>query len=130
MCVYVCRQAPVEFYHGEGGRDIIGGGSRRLSGWDSSDHLFASWMENKHGAEIKYVEADSFSPDASCFFLRVCLGTKASSEARSSRVFQSGYGEHFTITTLSQWVQGTKKHTAVLKVNRHYHNYIQIQYVH
>ncbi|KAM3877484.1 cell migration-inducing and hyaluronan-binding protein [Diretmus argenteus] len=35
----------------------------------------------------------------------VYQGTKASSEARSSRVFQSGYGEHFTITTSSQWVQ-------------------------
>uniref|UniRef100_A0A674ENN4 Cell migration inducing hyaluronidase 1 n=1 Tax=Salmo trutta TaxID=8032 RepID=A0A674ENN4_SALTR len=32
-------------------------------------------------------------------------GTKASSEARSSRMFQSEYGEHFTITTSSQWVQ-------------------------
>ncbi|KAG9266537.1 cell migration-inducing and hyaluronan-binding protein [Astyanax mexicanus] len=32
-------------------------------------------------------------------------GTKASSEARSVRSFRSGYGEHFTITTLSQWVQ-------------------------
>ncbi|KAM4602789.1 cell migration-inducing and hyaluronan-binding protein [Polymixia lowei] len=32
-------------------------------------------------------------------------GTKASSEAQSSRVFPSGYGEHFTITTSSQWVQ-------------------------
>uniref|UniRef100_A0A9J7Z378 hyaluronoglucosaminidase n=1 Tax=Cyprinus carpio carpio TaxID=630221 RepID=A0A9J7Z378_CYPCA len=35
----------------------------------------------------------------------VYQGTKASSEARSSRVFHSGYGEHFTITTISQWVQ-------------------------
>ncbi|RXN25610.1 cell migration-inducing and hyaluronan-binding [Labeo rohita] len=35
----------------------------------------------------------------------VYQGTKASSEARSSRVFHSGYGEHFTITTVSQWVQ-------------------------
>ncbi|XP_053275095.1 cell migration-inducing and hyaluronan-binding protein [Pleuronectes platessa] len=35
----------------------------------------------------------------------VYQGTKASSEARSSRVFQSTYGEHFTITTCSQWVQ-------------------------
>ncbi|XP_026233838.1 cell migration-inducing and hyaluronan-binding protein [Anabas testudineus] len=35
----------------------------------------------------------------------VYLGTKASSEARSSRVFQSSYGEQFTITTSSQWVQ-------------------------
>uniref|UniRef100_A0A673ZFB2 hyaluronoglucosaminidase n=1 Tax=Salmo trutta TaxID=8032 RepID=A0A673ZFB2_SALTR len=32
-------------------------------------------------------------------------GTKASSEARCSRMFQSEYGEHFTITTSSQWVQ-------------------------
>ncbi|KAL1007492.1 hypothetical protein UPYG_G00087520 [Umbra pygmaea] len=32
-------------------------------------------------------------------------GTKASSEARSSCMFQSGYGELFTITTSSQWVQ-------------------------
>lgn len=32
-------------------------------------------------------------------------GTKASSEARSSRIFPSSYGEHFTITTSSQWVQ-------------------------
>ncbi|XP_035275966.1 cell migration-inducing and hyaluronan-binding protein [Anguilla anguilla] len=32
-------------------------------------------------------------------------GTKASSEAKSSRVFKSGYGEHFTVTTSSQWVQ-------------------------
>ncbi|KAE8297657.1 Cell migration-inducing and hyaluronan-binding protein [Larimichthys crocea] len=35
----------------------------------------------------------------------VYQGTKASSEALSSRVFQSSYGEHFTITTTSQWVQ-------------------------
>ncbi|KAK2853368.1 hypothetical protein Q5P01_006029 [Channa striata] len=35
----------------------------------------------------------------------VYQGTKASSEARSSRVFQSSYEEHFTITTSSQWVQ-------------------------
>ncbi|MGH0174331.1 UNVERIFIED_CONTAM: hypothetical protein FKN15_067922 [Acipenser sinensis] len=32
-------------------------------------------------------------------------GTKASTEARSSKVFQSGYGEHFTVTASSQWVQ-------------------------
>ncbi|KAL2088986.1 hypothetical protein ACEWY4_015885 [Coilia grayii] len=32
-------------------------------------------------------------------------GTKASSEAKSSRIFHTGYGEHFTITTSSQWVQ-------------------------
>ncbi|XP_062869588.1 cell migration-inducing and hyaluronan-binding protein-like [Trichomycterus rosablanca] len=32
-------------------------------------------------------------------------GTKASSEARSSRSFYTGYGEHFIITTVSQWVQ-------------------------
>nr|XP_046191223.1 cell migration-inducing and hyaluronan-binding protein [Oncorhynchus gorbuscha] len=32
-------------------------------------------------------------------------GTKASSEARSSRMFQSEYGEHFTVTISSQWVQ-------------------------
>lgn len=36
----------------------------------------------------------------------VLSGTKASSEALSSRVFQSRYGEHFTITASSQWVQG------------------------
>uniref|UniRef100_A0A7N8XAR1 hyaluronoglucosaminidase n=1 Tax=Mastacembelus armatus TaxID=205130 RepID=A0A7N8XAR1_9TELE len=35
----------------------------------------------------------------------VYQGTKASSEARSSCVFQSSYEEHFTITTSSQWVQ-------------------------
>ncbi|XP_018619429.2 cell migration-inducing and hyaluronan-binding protein isoform X2 [Scleropages formosus] len=35
----------------------------------------------------------------------VYQGTKASSQAQSSRVFQSGYGDHFTITTTSQWVQ-------------------------
>uniref|UniRef100_A0A8D3C0W4 Cell migration inducing hyaluronidase 1 n=1 Tax=Scophthalmus maximus TaxID=52904 RepID=A0A8D3C0W4_SCOMX len=33
--------------------------------------------------------------------------TKASSEARSSHVFRSSFGEHFTITASSQWVQGT-----------------------
>ncbi|XP_023669607.2 cell migration-inducing and hyaluronan-binding protein [Paramormyrops kingsleyae] len=32
-------------------------------------------------------------------------GTKASSEAQSSRVFQSVYGDHFTITATSQWMQ-------------------------
>ncbi|KAK1160788.1 cell migration-inducing and hyaluronan-binding protein-like [Acipenser oxyrinchus oxyrinchus] len=32
-------------------------------------------------------------------------GTKASTEARSSKVFQSRYGEHFTVTASSQWVQ-------------------------
>ncbi|KAF4083043.1 hypothetical protein AMELA_G00135510 [Ameiurus melas] len=32
-------------------------------------------------------------------------GTKASSEARTSRSFQSGYGERFIVTTVSQWVQ-------------------------
>ncbi|XP_048119132.1 cell migration-inducing and hyaluronan-binding protein [Alosa alosa] len=32
-------------------------------------------------------------------------GTKASSEAKSSKIFQTGYGEHFTVTTSSQWVQ-------------------------
>lgn len=36
----------------------------------------------------------------------VLSGTKASSEALSSHVFQSRYGEHFTITASSQWVQG------------------------
>uniref|UniRef100_A0A4W4FZ85 G8 domain-containing protein n=1 Tax=Electrophorus electricus TaxID=8005 RepID=A0A4W4FZ85_ELEEL len=41
-----------------------------------------------------------------CFPRGQNLGTKASSEARSSRTFHSGYGEHFTITTVSQWVQG------------------------
>ncbi|XP_028258458.1 cell migration-inducing and hyaluronan-binding protein [Parambassis ranga] len=35
----------------------------------------------------------------------VYQGTKASSEARSSNVFQSSFEEHFTITTTSQWVQ-------------------------
>uniref|UniRef100_A0AAQ5ZYF8 hyaluronoglucosaminidase n=1 Tax=Amphiprion ocellaris TaxID=80972 RepID=A0AAQ5ZYF8_AMPOC len=35
----------------------------------------------------------------------VYQGTKASSEARSSTAFQSSFGEHFTITTSSQWVQ-------------------------
>ncbi len=45
--------------------------------------------------------------DAGVLCVFVCSGTKASSEARSSRVFHSGYGEHFTITTISQWVQGT-----------------------
>ncbi|XP_072554374.1 cell migration-inducing and hyaluronan-binding protein-like isoform X1 [Paramormyrops kingsleyae] len=35
----------------------------------------------------------------------VYQGTKASSEARSSRLFQLGYGEYFTITGRSQWVQ-------------------------
>lgn len=33
-------------------------------------------------------------------------GTKASSEARSLHTFHSGYGEHFIVTTVSQWVQG------------------------
>ncbi|XP_010766560.1 cell migration-inducing and hyaluronan-binding protein, partial [Notothenia coriiceps] len=33
-------------------------------------------------------------------------GTKASSEAQSAHVFKSSYGEQFTITTRSQWVQG------------------------
>ncbi|XP_018620469.1 cell migration-inducing and hyaluronan-binding protein-like isoform X1 [Scleropages formosus] len=32
-------------------------------------------------------------------------GTKASSEAKTSRLFHLGYGEHFTITARSQWVQ-------------------------
>ncbi|KAK5916134.1 hypothetical protein CesoFtcFv8_001661 [Champsocephalus esox] len=32
-------------------------------------------------------------------------GTKASSEAQSAHVFKSSYGEQFTITTRSQWVQ-------------------------
>ncbi|KAM9860826.1 cell migration-inducing and hyaluronan-binding protein [Aulostomus maculatus] len=32
-------------------------------------------------------------------------GSKASSEAHSSCVFQLSYGDHFTITTTSQWVQ-------------------------
>ncbi|KAG7265176.1 hypothetical protein CRUP_003617, partial [Coryphaenoides rupestris] len=35
----------------------------------------------------------------------VYQGTKASSEARSSSVFQSVYGEHFSVTVSSQWVQ-------------------------
>ncbi|XP_075867464.1 cell migration-inducing and hyaluronan-binding protein [Nelusetta ayraudi] len=35
----------------------------------------------------------------------VYQGSKASSEAQSSFVFQSSYGEHFTITASSQWVQ-------------------------
>ncbi|KAJ8393076.1 hypothetical protein AAFF_G00067590 [Aldrovandia affinis] len=35
----------------------------------------------------------------------VYQGTKASSEAKSSRVFSSGDGEHFTVTATSQWVQ-------------------------
>ncbi|XP_056134545.1 cell migration-inducing and hyaluronan-binding protein [Lampris incognitus] len=35
----------------------------------------------------------------------VYQGTKASSEARSSHSFQSGYGQRFTVTTSSQWVQ-------------------------
>ncbi|KAI5609781.1 cell migration-inducing and hyaluronan-binding protein, partial [Silurus asotus] len=35
----------------------------------------------------------------------VYQGTKASSEAQSSRSFYSGYGEHFIVTTVSQWVQ-------------------------
>ncbi|KAM8887797.1 cell migration-inducing and hyaluronan-binding protein [Synchiropus picturatus] len=35
----------------------------------------------------------------------VYQGTKASSEARSAQVIHSSYGEHFTITTVSQWVQ-------------------------
>ncbi|CAL8404609.1 unnamed protein product [Boreogadus saida] len=35
----------------------------------------------------------------------VYQGTKASSEARSSRVLQSMYGEHFSVTISSQWVQ-------------------------
>ncbi|KAA8585663.1 hypothetical protein FQN60_004357, partial [Etheostoma spectabile] len=35
----------------------------------------------------------------------VFSGTKASSEARSSRVFQSSFGDRFTITISSQWVQ-------------------------
>lgn len=35
----------------------------------------------------------------------VYQGTKASSEARSSHVFQSVYGEHFSVTVSSQWVQ-------------------------
>lgn len=32
-------------------------------------------------------------------------GTKASSEARSTHAFKTGFGERFTITTSSQWVQ-------------------------
>lgn len=50
----------------------------------------------------------------------VLIGTKASSEARSSAVFQLAYGERFTVTAISQWVQGktfplsdTHKHSAV-----------------
>ncbi|CAI5671990.1 unnamed protein product [Oreochromis niloticus] len=35
----------------------------------------------------------------------VYQGTKESSEARSARVFQSSFGEHFTVTASSQWVQ-------------------------
>ncbi|GAA6104425.1 cell migration-inducing and hyaluronan-binding protein [Tachysurus ichikawai] len=34
----------------------------------------------------------------------VYQGTKASSEARSSSSFHLGYGEHFVVTTVSQWV--------------------------
>lgn len=36
----------------------------------------------------------------------VSTGSKASSEAQSSFEFHSRYGEHFTITASSQWVQG------------------------
>uniref|UniRef100_W5N565 hyaluronoglucosaminidase n=1 Tax=Lepisosteus oculatus TaxID=7918 RepID=W5N565_LEPOC len=35
-------------------------------------------------------------------------GTKASSEAKTSKVFQSAYGEHFTVTATSQWIQGSE----------------------
>lgn len=70
----------------------------------------------------------SFKSFAACFLwvvrqvlidLPVVLsGTKASSEALSSRVFQSRYGEHFTITASSQWLQGntsTLMHHVLLK---------------
>ncbi|TSK53827.1 Cell migration-inducing and hyaluronan-binding protein [Bagarius yarrelli] len=71
-------------------------------GWKPGDRLVVS------STDYSMYQAEEFSvlPCATCTENQVKVeGTKASSEARSSHSFTSGYGEHFVITTVSQWVQ-------------------------
>lgn len=115
VCVCVCRY-PWSFITVKGDASTAVEDHAVYQGEPTLPTSSAMESKQQHINEISWRRAVSLSW---CWCVFVCSGTKASSEARSSRVFHSGYGEHFTITTISQWVQGTNTPLHLCKTHTH-----------